>query len=59
MKYHSEKDVLVVGSGAAAFSAAITAKKQGVDVIMLEKASPIGGTTLRSTFGRRILDSKQ
>jgi choline dehydrogenase-like flavoprotein len=58
MKYHSKTDVLVVGSGAAAFSAAITAKKHGADVIMLEKASPIGGTTLRSGGGYWIPNNK-
>ncbi|MHC1720024.1 MAG: FAD-dependent oxidoreductase [Clostridiaceae bacterium] len=51
MEYHNEADVLIAGSGAAAFSAAITAKKNGADVIMLEKGSIIGGTTLRSGGG--------
>ena len=51
MDFHNVTDVLVVGSGAAAFSAAITARKHGADVIMLEKGAIIGGTTLRSGGG--------
>lgn len=46
-----EADVLVVGTGAAAFAAAITAKNEGADVIMLEKADTVGGTTIRSGGG--------
>ncbi len=51
MNYDKEVDILIVGSGAAAFSAAITAKSQGAQVIMLEKGSIIGGTTIRSGGG--------
>jgi succinate dehydrogenase/fumarate reductase flavoprotein subunit len=46
-----ETDVLVVGSGAAAHSAAIAARSKGVDVIMVEKAAGHGGTTMRSGGG--------
>lgn len=44
-------DVIVAGTGAAAFSAAITAINEGCSVIMLEKAAQIGGTTIRSGGG--------
>jgi len=37
-KWDYETDVVVVGSGAAAHSAAITARSRGAEVIMVEKA---------------------
>jgi succinate dehydrogenase/fumarate reductase flavoprotein subunit len=40
-----EVDVLVVGSGASAFTAAITARKRGLEVLMVEKEPVFGGTT--------------
>ncbi len=44
-------DVVIVGSGAAAFAAAITAISKGSKVLMIEKADKIGGTTRRSGGG--------
>ena len=38
-------DVLVIGSGAGGLSAAITAKKHGFDVVVVEKEEYFGGTT--------------
>ena len=38
-------DVLVIGSGASAFTAAITARKHGLTVLMVEKDAVYGGTT--------------
>ncbi|MDV7209978.1 FAD-dependent oxidoreductase [Azotobacter beijerinckii] len=38
-------DVLVVGSGAGGLSTAITAKKHGLDVVVVEKEEHFGGTT--------------
>ena len=40
----TECDVLVVGSGAGGFAAAITAAHHGLDVILAEKAPVFGGT---------------
>lgn len=40
-----ECDVLVIGSGAGGLSTAITAKKNGLDVIVIEKDHYFGGTT--------------
>ncbi|MGD9742343.1 MAG: FAD-binding protein [Dongiaceae bacterium] len=41
-------DVLVLGSGASGFAAAITAKLHGLETIIAEKASVFGGTSATS-----------
>ena len=41
-------DLVVVGSGAAGLATAITAKKRGLDVMVLEKEPVFGGTTALS-----------
>ena len=38
-------DLLVIGSGAAGLSAAITARRHGLDVIVVEKEPQLGGAT--------------
>ena len=39
------RDVVVVGSGAGGMSAAITAAKAGLDVLLIEKSEYVGGST--------------
>jgi succinate dehydrogenase/fumarate reductase flavoprotein subunit len=46
-----DSDIVVVGSGAAGYSAALTARSHGADVIIVEKGALHGGTTLRSGGG--------
>ncbi len=48
MTLNFECDLLVVGSGAAGLSCAITAKKRGLDVVVIEKEPVFGGTTALS-----------
>ena len=44
-------DVVVIGSGAAGMTAALTASKRGLKVLVVEKASKFGGSTARSGGG--------
>lgn len=48
MTQQTEYDLIVVGSGAAGLTCAITAKERGLNVVVLEKEPVFGGTTALS-----------
>ena len=48
VKWDHETDILVVGSGVGAATAAITAHENGDAVLMIEKAPITGGTSAKS-----------
>ncbi|GAA2304385.1 3-oxosteroid 1-dehydrogenase [Nonomuraea roseoviolacea subsp. roseoviolacea] len=47
----AEYDVVVVGAGAAGMTAALTAAKRGLSVVVVEKAPVFGGSAARSGAG--------
>ncbi|MFI3200201.1 MAG: flavocytochrome c [Eubacteriales bacterium] len=47
-------DVIVIGSGGAGLSAAISAKRKGKSVLLIEKMNTLGGNTLVSMGGVNI-----
>ncbi len=51
MGWDYEYDVVVVGSGASGFSAAITAKKEGLSTLLIEKEKHFGGASALSGGG--------
>ena len=54
IKDNEKFDVIIVGSGGAGLSAAISAAKEGAKVVVLEKMNTLGGNTLVSMGGVNI-----
>ncbi len=56
-RFKSSYDVIVIGSGGAGLTAAISARMNGVNVLVLEKRNAVGGNTLVSMGGVNIPQS--
>lgn len=57
--FAEEADIVVIGSGGAGLSAALTAAQNGKKVIVLEKQAIIGGNTNRAEGGMNAAGTKQ
>ena len=51
-------DIIVIGGGGAGLSAAVEAREQGADVILVEKMPILGGNTLYATGGMNASGTK-
>lgn len=53
-----DTDILVIGSGGAGMSAALSAKESGLDVTLIEKMVYLGGNTVRAKGGLNAAETK-
>ena len=53
-----DTDVVVIGAGGAGMSAALTAKENDVDVVLIEKMVYLGGNTVRAKGGLNAAETK-
>ncbi len=51
-------DVVIVGAGGAGLTAAVRAKQEGADVLVLEKMSMVGGNSLKASGGMNAAGTK-
>lgn len=58
MKWDYEYDLIVVGSGASGFSAAITGKNEGLKTVIVEKQEKFGGASALSGGGVWVPNNK-
>ena len=49
-KFDAEVDVIAIGSGVGGLATALFSRWQGNDVLVLEKAGRLGGTTRKAAF---------
>ena len=56
--FDEEFDVVVVGGGAAGLATSLFLRWQGNDVVVLEKADQLGGTTLKAAFWYWVPNNK-
>jgi 3-oxosteroid 1-dehydrogenase len=57
-RFDAETDIVVVGGGAAGLASALFARWLGRDVILLEKAPALGGTTRKAAFWYWVPNNK-
>src|SRR5260221_10977093 len=58
MRWDREVDVAIIGAGAAGMTAAIVAKSEGLEPLVLEKTDQIGGTAAVSGGMMWFVDSE-
>lgn len=56
--FAAEVDVIVVGGGGSGFATALFSAWRGNEVLLLEKAADVGGTTRKSAFGFWVANNK-
>lgn len=53
-----DTDIVIIGGGGAGMTAAITAKQEGLNVIIVEKMPMVGGNTTKATGGMNAAETK-